>query len=93
MKTLVFSLPLKKSKLFLIFFLIRKVNKNVVIWFSWVRPFFRHSFLSMTELNNSVKDYNSSRVGVVCRRVSNSKRGIFSKRLELSYNLTNKIFF
>ena len=42
-------------------------------------------FLSTTELNNSVKDYNSSRVGVVCRLscVPKFKHGIISQRFKL----------
>ena len=39
-------------------------------------------FLSTTELNNSIKDCTSLRVGVVCR-VSNFQHGIISKRFEL----------
>ena len=43
----------------------------------------------MTELNNSVEDYNYLRVGVVCNvsSVSNFKYGIISRRFELEgYN-------
>ena len=40
--------------------------------------------LFLSELNNSVVDYNSSRVGVVCRlSISNFKLGIISKRFDL----------
>ena len=42
-------------------------------------------FLSTLELNNSVEDYNSLRVGVVCRVscVPKFKHGIISKCFEL----------
>ena len=39
------------------------------------------NFLSTTELNNSVEDYNSSRVGVVCRVSPNLNMGLFPNAL------------
>ena len=44
-----------------------KFPENVFNKLSLRRISSDYELLSMTELNNSVEDYNSSRVGVVCR--------------------------
>ena len=71
----------------------REVFVSIEFCFSFVSHFTSLflTFLSTTELNNSIEDYNSSRVGVVSC-VRNFNMGLFSNALSLRVEILYDAF-